>query len=115
MELAHRTPSSEAFCLILITAASEEEATTIGRALVERKLVACANVVPGIRSIFRWEGKVTEEKEVLLLVKSRNESFDEIEKAVKGLHSYEVPEVIGIDIVKGSSNYLNWIIDSTGK
>src|ERR687887_1554449 len=98
MELAHRTPSSEAFCLILITAASEEEATTIGRALVERKLAACANVVPGIRSIFRWEGKVTEEKEVLLLVKSRNESFDEIEKAVKGLHSYEVPEVIGIDI-----------------
>ena len=115
MELAHHTSSPKGFCVVLVTASSEEEATTIGRTLVERKLAACANVLPGIRSIFRWKGKVTEEKEVLLLVKSRIESFDEIEKAVKGLHSYEVPEVIAIDVVKGSSDYLNWMIESTSK
>ena len=85
----------------------------IGRALVERQLAACANVVSGIRSIFRWEGNVTEEKEVLLLVKSRHESFDEIEKAVKGLHSYEVPEIIGIEIAMGSKSYLDWIRECT--
>ena len=101
--------------LVLITAGSEEEAMKIGRALVDRQLAACANVVSGVQSIFHWEGKVTEEKEVLLLVKSRHELFDEIEKAVKALHSYEVPEIIGIEIGKGSKTYLDWIRTSTVK
>ena len=73
-----------------------EEAQKIGRILVEEGLVACANIVPEIQSIFSWEGQVTEEREALLILKSVKESFESIEAKVKALHSYDVPEIIAL-------------------
>ncbi|MEE8607115.1 MAG: divalent-cation tolerance protein CutA [Nitrospiraceae bacterium] len=99
--------------VVLVTAASEEEAYGIGRALVEAGLVACANVLPKIRSIFRWEGQVTDEQECLLVLKSRAELFEDLAAMVKQRHSYSVPEIIALPIVKGSVEYLAWIREVT--
>ncbi|MGH7166549.1 MAG: divalent-cation tolerance protein CutA [Nitrospiraceae bacterium] len=99
--------------VVLVTASSEEEAARIGRALVEGSLAACANVLPRVRSIFRWEGKVSEEQESLMIVKSRSDLFDDLAKTVKRLHSYQVPEIIAVPIAHGSPEYLAWIHEVT--
>lgn len=99
--------------VVLVTASSEEEAARIGRALVEGGLAACANVLPRIRSIFRWEGKVSEEQESLMVVKSRSDLFDDLARTVKSLHSYQVPEIIALPIAHGSPEYLAWIHEVT--
>ena len=95
--------------VIFITAGSKEEAENIGGKLVEERLAACCNIVDNISSIFRWKRKICRENEVLLLVKSSSELFNDIVKRVKELHSYEVPEVIAFPIIYGSEEYLNWI------
>lgn len=100
---------------MFVTTASEEEAVRIARALVEAGLAACANIVPQVRSIFRWEGEVTEEREVLVILKSRADLFAKMEEAIKKMHSYSVPEIIALPIVAGSQAYLGWIQDSTRK
>ena len=99
--------------IVLITTASEEEAATIGRAVVQQELAACANILALKKSIFQWEGEIAEEQECLMIVKSRLDLFDELSMAVKRLHSYKVPEIIAIPIVKGSPDYLNWVIENT--
>jgi periplasmic divalent cation tolerance protein len=101
--------------VVLVTAASRQEAARIGRALVKAELAACVNLLPGIRSIFRWEGKVSEEREVLLIVKSRRDLFERVAATVKRLHSYRVPEVIAFPIAYGAADYLAWIQKSTRK
>ncbi|MGB2698588.1 MAG: divalent-cation tolerance protein CutA [Candidatus Zixiibacteriota bacterium] len=103
------------FILILVTCSSPEEAEKIGNSLVEKRLAACVNVVPEVKSIFYWKGKVSKEKEVLLIVKSRMDLFESIQNEVKGLHSYEVPEIIALPIEAGSEEYLNWIRKETQK
>lgn len=95
--------------VVLVIASSEEEAARIGRALVEQGLAACANILPRVHSIFRWEGKVSEEQESLMVVKSRSDLFDDLAQTVKTLHSYQVPEIIAVPIVHGSAEYLAWI------
>ena len=95
--------------VVLITAASDEEAQNIGRLLVEAGLAACVNLIPSVRSIFRWEGKVTEERETLLIVKTVAESFNSLEAMVKAHHSYSVPEIIALPIQTGSEPYLAWV------
>lgn len=99
--------------MVFVTTASQEEATRIGKALVEQGLAACANIIPAITSIFRWEGKVSEEAECLMVLKSRADLFEELAGAVKRLHSYEVPEIIGVPIEQGWPAYLSWVRDST--
>lgn len=99
--------------VVLITTESEAEATKIGRALVEQGLVACVNILPNVRSIFQWEGKVTEEQEFLLMAKTVSQAFDRVASAVKSLHSYTVPEVIALPIQHGLPEYLGWIGDVT--
>jgi periplasmic divalent cation tolerance protein len=99
--------------VVLITTASEEEAQNIGRILVEDGLVACANIIPAVRSIFRWEGQVTEEQEVLLVLKSVSEAFDSLEATVKVHHSYSVPEIIALPIQTGSEPYMEWVRETT--
>ena len=94
---------------MLVTAGSETEATNIARALVEQELVACVNVLPGVRSIFQWEGKVTEEGEFLLIAKTVSQAFEQVATAVKSLHSYSVPEVIALPIQHGLPEYLSWV------
>ena len=99
--------------VILVTCASEEEAVKISNALVEERLAACVNLISPVRSIYRWEEKICDEKEWLLIIKTQRKRFQEIETRVKSLHSYSVPEIISLPIVEGSSSYLNWLVEMT--
>jgi len=101
------------FIIVLVTAANKTEAELIGQSLVEKKLAACCNIVEPIFSIFHWEGKVCKENEVLLIIKSVKNKFDNIVSEVKKLHSYTTPEIIALAIVAGSEDYLNWIKTET--
>lgn len=97
------------FQIILITAGKEEEAQKIATKLVSSRLVACVNIIPAINSIYRWQGKVCNDSELLLICKGKKENFKKIEKAVKELHSYDVPEIIALAIERGSQEYLSWL------
>lgn len=97
------------FIVVFVTCGSEEEGLKIANALVEGHLAACANLISPIRSIYRWEGKIWDEREWLLIIKTQRDRFGELEKRVKSLHSYSVPEIIGLPITEGSSAYLDWI------
>jgi periplasmic divalent cation tolerance protein len=98
--------------IVLTTCGSEEEAGRIAQHLVENRLAACVNVIPQIKSIYRWEGKVESAQEWLLLVKTRHEKFSQVRDAIRELHSYELPECIAIAIEDGSAAYLQWIEDN---
>lgn len=97
------------YSVVLITASSQEEARKIGNAMVEERLFACVNIVSPIQSIFHWQGKVNDEKEVLIIAKTKTGLFSEVVKRVKELHSYSVPEVLFLPILCGSEDYLNWV------
>lgn len=99
----------EKYILVLITASSVEEGEKIGTSLVEEGLAACCNIIPEIKSIFKWKGEICKEKEVLLLVKSKTSLFKRVEAQVKRLHSYEVPEIIAFPVEAGLQDYLNWM------
>jgi periplasmic divalent cation tolerance protein len=101
------------FIVVLVTCGSEEESIRIAHVLVEDHLAACVNLVSPIRSIYRWEGKIWDEKEWLLIIKTQGKKFDELKTRVKSLHSYAVPEIISLPIVEGSSSYLTWIGENT--
>jgi periplasmic divalent cation tolerance protein len=98
--------------IVLSTASSEEEARKIARHLVERQLAACVNIVPQIESVYRWQGKVEEAREWLLLIKTTSERFPAVRDALLELHSYDVPECIAIAAEDGSAGYLDWIGES---
>lgn len=100
--------------VVLTAAGSEAEAATIARALVDRRLAACVNVIPGVQSIYRWRGAVHSESEWLLLVKTHRDRFDAVRSAIKELHSYEVPEVVMLEIGDGDAGYLAWLSESVG-
>ena len=95
--------------VVLVTAGSLEEAEKIATALVEGRLAACATIVPSVRSIYRWEGKVQNEQEVLLIIKTSHSRFTALRDEVARLHSYAVPEIICLPIADGAESYLNWI------
>ena len=99
--------------IVLVTCGSEEEALKIANALVESRLAACVNLVAPIRSIYRWEERIWDEKEWLLIIKTQRDRFEDLEKKVKSLHSYSVPEIVSLPIVEGSSSYLDWIRENT--
>ena len=99
--------------VIYITTGSVNEAEKIGRALVEEKLAACSNIISPIRSIYRWQGKICDDKEALMVLKTRKKHFEQIVKRVETLHSYDVPEIIAIPIVEGSRKYLSWLNEET--
>jgi periplasmic divalent cation tolerance protein len=101
------------YILVLVTAGSETEASTIAKTLVEEQLAACVNLLSPIRSIYRWEGTVADDQEWLLLIKTRAAHFATIVARVKALHSYQVPEVIALPIVNGSAAYLQWLHGAT--
>ena len=99
--------------VVFITASSADEARKIGQTLVEERLVACCNILQSIESIFQWQGKLNIEREVLMICKTREGHFAAVEKRVKQLHSYEVPEIIAVPITQGSQSYLDWIKKET--
>ena len=96
----------------LSTASSDEEAAKIARALVEEELAACVNLVPKIRSIYRWQGKIEDGAEVLMVIKTRRPKVDALVARIKALHSYTVPEVVAMDVIGGNPDYLAWVAES---
>ena len=98
--------------VILVTVKDKKEASKIGQGLLNAKLIACANIVGGIQSLFWWQGKIDSSKEVLLILKTKKILFKKIVSKVKALHSYQTPEIIALPIVDGSEDYLNWIDSS---
>ncbi len=99
--------------VVLVTTPTPERAAEIARALVEERLAACGNVVPGVRSIYRWEGKVQEDAEALLVLKTTRGRFEALRERVLSLHPYDVPEVIALPVEAGSAPYLAWIAAET--
>jgi periplasmic divalent cation tolerance protein len=95
--------------VILSTCASESEAEALARTLLDRRLAACVNVLPRIRSFYHWKGAVEASEECMLLIKSSRPLFAEVAAAVEKAHSYELPEVVALPIVAGSVNYLTWL------
>ena len=98
----------------LSTVGSPEDAERIARALVERRLAACVNVVPGVVSIYRWKGGLQREEERLLVIKTRSEKLAALREALVSLHPYELPELVALPIVDGHPPYLGWIDESVG-
>jgi periplasmic divalent cation tolerance protein len=98
-----------AYLIVLMTASSREEAVKIVRVLLEERLIACGNIVDSVSSLFWWRGKIEEEKEVLVIMKSDEKLFKKLSKRVMELHSYDVPEILALPIVDGSSSYLEWL------
>lgn len=98
--------------VVLVTAANLKEARKIARGLVEARLAACVNVTPPVESIYRWQGKIENGRERLLVIKTAREIFAEVEAAIRRLHSYTNPEIICLPIIDGSREYLDWLADS---
>ena len=98
--------------IVFATAGSEQEASRIAHHLVENQLAACVNIVPQIASIYRWQGKVEEAREWLLIVKTTAAAFEKVRDAIRELHSYDLPECISVNIEDGSPEYLQWMADS---
>jgi periplasmic divalent cation tolerance protein len=95
--------------VVFCTVGSEENAHQIANALVEDKLAACVNVIPGLLSFYRWQGMIHRDQEWLLMIKSTEEAFEKLEQRIKELHTYTVPEIIALPVIQGSMDYLNWM------
>lgn len=100
--------------VILITVGSGNEATQIAKHLVESRLAACVQMLDGIESVYRWEGKIESGSEVLLLAKTTRDKFEDLEATVRSLHSYQTPEIIAIPIIAGSAPYMAWLNKNLG-
>ncbi|MBI2683135.1 MAG: divalent-cation tolerance protein CutA [Acidobacteriales bacterium] len=98
--------------IVLTTAGSQKEARKIARALIERRLAACVNIVPGVESVYRWKSKVERAREWLLVVKTTKARAGDVERTIKAIHSYEMPEVVVIGVESGSRAYLDWVGES---
>ena len=96
-----------------VTMPDKERATALARTLVEEGLAACVNLVPGVRSVYQWEGKTVEEEEVLCLIKTRPEVFARAQARILALHPYDVPEILAFEVDDGSPAYLAWLKEST--
>jgi len=103
------------YTVVLITAKDYEEARKISDALLQEKLIACANIVQGVKSLFWWEGKIDNADEALVVIKTKRNCLKEIIQRVKKLHSYSNPEVIALPIIEGNKDYLKWMDESVKK
>lgn len=99
--------------VVVMTAASREEAARLADMLVGARLAACVQILPEIESIYRWQGAVERAAEVLLLVKTVRSRFTELEREVRALHSYETPEIVALPIIESSAQYLAWLIENS--
>ncbi len=103
------------FRLVYMTAASRDEAKKIGRALVEERLAACANIIDGMESVYWWQGKLTEDRETVLIAKTRAELVPALTERVKALHSYTLPCVVALPLVGGNPAYMGWLEAETAR
>ena len=107
-------PSSDSDAIVILTTTSgAEQARKIAAGLVESRLAACVNIVPLIQSIYHWKGKIVQDEEAMLFVKTRRGLFEKVKAAIRELHSYELPEVLCLDIDRGDPEVLDWIRSST--
>lgn len=104
-----RCDTKNDYLIVLITTAKKEEAEKIAQKLLEEKLIACANIIGPVFSLFWWSGKIEKAEEHVILMKTRCEMFEKIAEKVKALHSYEVPEIIAIPLIRGFKPYLEWL------
>jgi len=105
--------TTNAYILVLCTCPSHTTADAVTTALLEERLAACVNRLPGIQSSYRWEGRLTHDDEILLFIKTSQRLFERLEKTIKTLHPYATPEIIAVPIVAGAADYLRWIEAST--
>ena len=103
------------YVVALSTAGSDEQAESLARALLERRLAACVNIVGSVCSVYRWEGKVVREGEHLLVIKTSREMFPKVRETLRELHSYDVPEVLMLPILDGDGDYLKWLGEQLGQ
>ena len=103
--------SSDAI-VVFMTAANGEEAARLADMLVGSHLAACVQILPEIESVYRWQGKIERQQEILLLAKSTRDKFGELEREVRALHSYETPEIVAVSLADVSKPYLNWLVQS---
>ena len=101
--------------VVLSTAGSQEEAHRLATHLIEKRLAACVNILPGVRSVYRWKGAVEDGLEFMLIVKTRRPLLRALEEELRSVHSYEVPEMIALPVVEGLEEYLNWIDEETSE
>ena len=101
--------------VVVTTVGTEDEANRLAREIVSRRHAACVNIVPVARSVYRWKGKVCEDSEFLLVIKSAAEEYPAIEVAIRELHSYELPEILAFRVSDGEPSFLNWIAESVDK
>lgn len=102
-------PEDDEYVVLFITTAADEEAQLISRVLLERRMAACINIVPGVSSLFWWQGSIDSAQESLLIVKTRASLLDDIVQLVKKIHSNDVPEIIALPVVGGNQDYLEWV------
>ena len=103
---------SDEAIVVFMTAANGEEAARLADMLVGANLAACVQILPGIESVYRWQGKIERQSEVLLLAKTKKSKFDELEREVRALHSYDTPEIIAVPVTAGSAPYLAWLLQT---
>ena len=101
--------------VVITTVGTEEQAYTIAREIVARRQAACVNIVPGIRSIYRWKGKICKDGELLLIVKTLEDEFEGVASTIRELHSYELPEILAFNAGRGEQRFLDWIASSVDK
>jgi periplasmic divalent cation tolerance protein len=99
--------------VVLTTVASEDEAVRLVRALLDRRIIACGTLLPGARSLYRWQGKTADEREVVVLLKTRSGCVDALKSAFGELHPYKVPELLALPVESGTEKYLDWIAGET--
>lgn len=103
----------EEIIVVMVTVGAESHGIEIGRALIEERLAACVNLVKGVRSLYMWEGRLNDDQETLMLIKTRGSIFSRLKDRVAQLHPYQVPEIIALPVVEGSPSYLQWVAEMT--
>jgi periplasmic divalent cation tolerance protein len=101
--------------VVITTVGTEEQANLIAREIVVRRQAACVNILPGVRSIYRWKGKICKDGELMLVVKTLEGELDGVMATIRELHSYELPEILSFQVARGEPNFLQWIAASVDK
>ncbi len=101
------------YIIVFNTCDSAEMASSIAETLVSNKLAACVNIVNSVESVYQWQGKIAHDKEILLIIKTRQSLFTQLQNAIQEMHNYELPEIVAVPICSGEKNYLNWIESTT--
>jgi len=109
MQTSNEDRNTAEYCIVLCTCPDGESAKIIAGGLVENKLAACVNIIPGLTSVYEWQGKIENSQELLLLIKTKSSAFDAITNAILDHHPYELPEIISIPLNHGLDRYLSWI------